>query len=532
MTALTFLGFLGYHWFNPSDDLPFYFTLAQKLVQTGSLHEPFAARRIATFGGHVYLHATFISVASIYYVHAVDGGIAFVIVVLSLFGHIGQTRRGRLKAQDVLPIGFTVLLLFSLQDVRVNTNSEMTGVAALLTLYRTIRAPLANDEPRPWPIEPRRVLLVAGLVVVSVLLRISNAPTALAFAGLWLGIRYFSAERQPVSVAALRSLARTAALFTVASLVFFLPWLLLQAQSSGTPFYPFGHSNVTPGWTLLVKPKNIAEEATQLIEHVFYDKPVALFLPFALAALLPLAGRARNDLALFSIATLAGLVIFSHEAVAFGPANTARYYFSSVVALSLLVTASVERSAVRASFVAAALAMHIAASRDETHKLLTRYVDDAYSLRGAGDGARVAFEATTDEYVDVQRHVPLGATMATAVYESFRFDFKRNRIFALDVLGGMGPKPGWPSHKGPEALGEYMRACGVEYLVWVDFDLPSEFYGRAHWMPFAKGSEDSYLQGEAVLQLDAEDAIEKLSAMRRVVYRGRGMTVVDLAAAP
>jgi hypothetical protein len=94
----------------------------------------------------------------------------------------------------------------------------------------------------------------------------------------------------------------------------------------------------------------------------------------------------------------------------------------------------------------------------------------------------------------------------------------------------MGPPPGWPAYQGPEALGAYLRENGVDYLVWVDFDLPSPFYNRAHWASFVSLAQ-SYLQGEAVLQLDAEGAIEKLSAARRVVYKGHGMTVVDLAGA-
>jgi hypothetical protein len=69
----------------------------------------------------------------------------------------------------------------------------------------------------------------------------------------------------------------------------------------------------------------------------------------------------------------------------------------------------------------------------------------------------------------------------------------------------------------------------VAYLAWVDFNQSSEFYGRAHWAPFVNADHSSYLQGQAVLQLDAEDAIEKLSALRKVVYKGHGMTVIDLA---
>ncbi|MDP9035304.1 MAG: hypothetical protein M3O50_10895, partial [Myxococcota bacterium] len=55
MAVFTFLAFLGNHSFQPSDDPPFYFTLAEKLMQTGSMFEPFMARRAELFGGQVYL---------------------------------------------------------------------------------------------------------------------------------------------------------------------------------------------------------------------------------------------------------------------------------------------------------------------------------------------------------------------------------------------------------------------------------------------------------------------------------------------
>ncbi len=528
MTALTFFGFLGYHWFNPSDDLPFYLTLAEKLTQTSSLFEPFAARRIATFGGQVYLHASFISVAPVYFLHAVDGGICFVVVVALLVGHVA---RNGFKAWHAAPLGLTLLLLFTLEDVRINTNSEMSGLAAVLTLYRSVRIPLGREPERPaWPIEPRRTVLLAGLTVVSVVLRISNAPPVLAFVALIMASDYFLGVKCPWSPDALRTLIRTVALFVATLTLGFLPWAILQKQSSGTFFYPFGHSNVTPGWTLLVTPKDWGEEGTQLIEHLFYGKPVSLLLPFAVASLVPLEGRARNDLVALSLGTLVGLAAFAHQAVGFGPANTARYYYASVATLSLLVAASVERRGARGALVAAALAMHLVASREDTRTILVRYVTDAYrTLASKAPELLEQFDASTSDYRALQDHVPAGSTIATAVYESFRFDFKRNRIFALDLLGGMGPAPGWPAHKGPEALGAYLRRSGVEYLVWVDFNQSSEFYGRAHWAPFVTGAAERYLQGEAVLQLDAEDAIEKLSAARRVVYKSHGMTVVDLA---
>ena len=65
------------------------------------------------------------------------------------------------------------------------------------------------------------------------------------------------------------------------------------------------------GWTLLLSPRDWAEEVTQLIEHLFYGKPVSLLLPFAVASLVPLEGRARNDLVALALGTLVGLAAFS-----------------------------------------------------------------------------------------------------------------------------------------------------------------------------------------------------------------------------
>lgn len=524
LTLLTFYAYFGWHWFNPSDDLPFYFTLAKKLEQTSSLYEPFAARRIATFGGQVYLHATFVSVASFYYLHAVDGGIATVLTFLLLLGHV--TRGSRLSARHALPLGFALLLLFTMQEVRVNTNSEATGTVAILALYRSARLPLGGGEPSLF--EPRRTVLLACLTLTCVLLRISNAPAVLAFVVILYTTEHFAATRRPWSLPSLRSLARTAALFAVTSIGAFLPWSILQRQSSGTFFYPLGHSNVTPGWTLLLAPKGWPDELDQLIDHLFYTKPLSLFLPFAVAGLVPLRGRARNDLVALSIGTLVGLEVFSHQAVAFGANNTSRYLYATYAAVALLVMASVERRASSVGLAAVALAMHIATSRDDIKGLLKTYVQQAHAgLASDGVAEVAAFEGGDQPYRELQAHTAAGATMVTAVNESFRFDFKRNRIFALDVLGGMGPSPGWPAHKGPTVLARYLRDSGVRYLAWVDFNGGHEFYGRAHWTPFL-AMKDSYLGGQAALQLDAEESIEKLSAAQRVIYKGDGMTLVDL----
>jgi hypothetical protein len=521
MAVLAFIVFLGNHRFQPSDDPPFYFTLAENLVQAGSMFEPYAARRASSFGGQVYLDAAFVSVASIYYLQVVDAGVSLIVVVSLLVGHVG---RSGLKPWHAVPIGLAMLVLFTLREVRVNTASLMSGVAAILTLYRTVRVPLGPARDRPgWPMEPRRIAALAGLTVVCILLRTSNAAAVLPFVAIVLVREVVARARPPWTLQSVLPLVRAGALLAGVFVLVLFPWSFLLKESTGTFFFPFGHSNITPGWTFLSHPKNLAEE---LAMHVQHGRPV-LLVPFAVAALWPLSGTGRNDAAVLTVASIIGLVAQTWQSAAFGRNNTARYYFAYIAATALVVAVSAGREQARTALVAAAVAIHLALSGKDTIQSLGPSLRDAKSALFESTADREAFDARTNVYLDLQSHIPSGTTMVTAVLEPFRFDFTRNHILLLDFLGGMGPKPGWPFKQGPDVLGRYLVANGVEYLAWIDFDLPGEFYNKAHWTTHLTKTGE-YLQDEAVFQLDAEDSIEKLATMRRVVYRDQGMTVVDL----
>ena len=529
LAVYTFFAYLGNQQFQPSDDPPLYFVFAERLLQTGSLLEPFAGRRITTFGGQPYLHASFLSVAPICYLHVVDAGISLVLVVALLVGHLG---RGRLRAWHGAPLGLAFLLLFSLTDVRVNTGSLMSGVAAILTLYRTVRAPFRLEADRPaWPMDGRRAVALAALAVVCIVLRTSNAAAVLPFIVLVTASDFILGSRRPWTRQALGSLGRVVSLSGAGFVAAIAPWSVMQYQSCGTWFFPLGHDNLTPGWQLLQPAQSPGEVASNLVGRIFYDAPISLFVPFVVLGLVQLAGRARNDLVALTIGSLVGIVSLARNATLFDPHDTSRYYYAYVVATALVGSVTTSRAASRAALAAVAVAMHLATTRDTVQKRFHDLVGDARRGFERRELEAIEFAARAGDYLDVQSHVPPGATVVTAVHEGWQFDFARNQLFALDVLGGMGPKPGWPVYRGAQALGDYLAANGVRYLIWVDFSLPSEFYNRSHWQSYLS-SVGSYLQAEARIQLDAEDAIEKLSAMHRALYRAHGMTVVDLLEPP
>jgi len=339
------------------------------------------------------------------------------------------------------------------------------------------------------------------------------------------------ANRRPCSREAVASLLRVGLLFAGVFVLALLPWSVMLKQSSGTFFYPLGHDNTSPGFSFFSKSTELAKDALGLVS---YGRPIATLVPFAIAGLAPLRGRGRNDLVALTLGACFAMFMLARQAAFFGQDDTCRWYFTFVVAQALVVAASVGSDWGRAALVVGALAAHLAIVRDDVLKFLEERITLKEAVRqdkAETAHALDAWGALTGDYIDVQSHIPAGATVAVAVSESFRFDFARNRIYLLDVLGAMGPKPGWPRHRGPEALASYLRSTGIEYVIYVDFNLPGEFYNRAHWQSHL-ALRNSYLTQFALIQLDAEDAIEGLPQVRRAVYEAHGMTVVDLTAPP
>jgi hypothetical protein len=531
LAGLLLVASLNDHGFQLSDDYPFYFVLAEKLAHASSTLQPYMARRVSTFGGHVYLMSSFLSVASPYYLVAVDCGISVVLV----YGLVaGQIAGARLKPWHAAPLGLAILLLFSLISVRVNSASLYSGVVGVLTLYRTVRFgdPPGVDRAAPpaWPMPPRRLIAVAALAVVCILLRTSNTAAVMPFCCLLLASDFALSARRPYDRETARTIARVALIFGGAFLVALLPWSIMMRRSCGTFFYPLGSNNLTAGWTFLKPASSWAEEVRLFLELTFHESPISVAIFFFVPGLLPLVGRRRNDLVILTVSSVIGVLALAREATAFGPDDTVRYLFAFVVATALLVAACSERYGPRMALAGMAIAVHLASKHDSIRARLEEQVQSAKRALDETPEDLAAFDASTADYRELQGHVPEGAVLVSAVHQPWRFDFSRNEIFTLDVLGGMGPKPGFPANKGPSALGEYLLANGVRYLAWVDWEQPSEFYNRGHWQQHLTRTD--YLLSEARIQLDAMDSIEKLGAEHRTLFRGHSMTLVDLTARP
>jgi hypothetical protein len=132
-------------------------------------------------------------------------------------------------------------------------------------------------------------------------------------------------------------------------------------------------------------------------------------------------------------------------------------------------------------------------------------------------------------YLDVQRHVPEHDAIAVLVNEPCWFDMKRNAVYSLDNSpGGLGPKPGFPTFRGPKVLADYLQHNGVRYLIAGNFH---DVINVDSWRGFLK-TPHSYMGYEAPIVVDALESLEKIVKSRPAIYESLGMKVIDLQTAP
>jgi hypothetical protein len=527
-------GSLGNPNFNRPDDYVLYFVFPRKILATGTMFEPLAARRLQTLGGQDYLHAMFTTVAPLRFVHGLDRGI-FVVLDTALI--VGAFTTDGLRARHVVPLGLGLLTAFWLPEVLNNSTSLYSGVALLLGLFRTLRW---GDAVRsgPWWMDPRRAAVLGLAGATCVIVRAPNlVPVAtflaLAIASDFLACRSFGARDW------LR-LATTGGLLGVAALVTLAPWSLLMRASCGTLFFPAGRGNLTPGFELVHRVDRMSDFASAFVSGPFHDRALPSLIVLALAGMIPTAerrARGANDGLAIALCAFAGLAAVSLMGAWTGPEHLHRYFFSYFAAAGIALAMSARSALVgrfraqpmaRLSLVTAAVAAHVVATRGDalnTYQTLLSHADRVWSgaQREIDD-----FDAIRIDYDEVQQHVPAGQKMAVAVLQPFRFDFARNEVDVLDSpMGGMGPAPGFPAMQGPDALAQYLLGLGIRYVVFTDFEVPTLAYGKFQWEEHLK-RDGTYLQAQAPYHLGVVASIQALARSRKVMHTSGRMTLLDL----
>jgi len=523
-------------WTNMSDDEPLYFFLPQKIVATGTMYDPFDVRRMTSYGGQFFLHAQYLSVGVHRQLNVVDAGIGTFLVMAHVVSEASALRKRR---SAVLTGVLAVLLVISIDQVRYNIGSLMTSFAAVLGAHRTWVWIRTSEHRTPLDFG-----LLALCGVAAFVLRTSCAVPLTLFLALSVGAE---------ALGPLRGISRSRGLLLVTRwgllggtfLAALLPWLILFRESTGTLIYPLARGNLTPGFAILKVESGIDYNLTHVLTDVAYPKPFATSIVLLLAALVPATWSRRRatpgtlaaDAPLVAGVVIVGLCFTSIMGGAFGDSANARYYFAFLMwGLLVAVWGSSsepgERGLPGPRLLVATIAiiLHVSAVRVVLRDHLIAVVNQVDKAVGESRATAQANRQLDDAYRAAQQSIPAGAGVAATVQDPFRFDLARNSILSLDLLGGMGPAPGFPCFKGPDVLAEYLIANGLEYLVTIDMTLTyknMELFDLPAWRRHNK-LQHSFLNYEAPFVVDGMESIQVLLKTRRVVFKNDLLTVIDL----
>jgi len=520
LAATQALGWLLFNNYNPNDDLIAYLPLAKKLIQTGTLVDPFSLRRMAAYGGQEFLHALqYIAGTGAVHMHLMDRGVAFLVTAGLVLGHLHDHPKAR-----AVPVLLAAAFLLSLPNTRVNTASALTGTACILGLFRTLSWCSANDL-KGW----RPAFVLALLAAGAGTLRQNYLLTVVLGLGLSYGVlgwRNRLKERPWVEPAWTFGLM----------LLFLAPWLWLSVRSNGTFLFPFVPGTYNRAYALLGARPGLLDQIPFFLDNAFATRPVVFSAAFFLAGLFVPDPSDRVPFRALLAAHVVGfcalLVLFPLSDVA----NLSRYYYAAQIAtwLALGLACSTTPIGHRASRLAlgfAALGLLVQgvdtlASAGRMYAYFGRRINLAVRLEVPYFPPKV-----NPAYAALQASLPPGAKVLVMVDDPWELDFRRNDILNVDVIGASGFQQGLDRFHGGEAMAAYLQDKGIRYVAFVRPEKARELYRRDIWERLAR-AKDLIWRQSSVYYLSAFDAFGELARTRGILYDADGLVALDLASAP
>ena len=518
-------GAAGTH-LNQNDDQIAYMTYPAKILATGTLLDPFSMRRITAYGGQSFLQAlTVAGAASPLQISLFDCGLSLAMVLLLIMGAIGErTPRASRLVTALLPL----LFMLTLPSVRMNTASEMSGVAFFLALFRTATSRTIRERPASAAV--LLGLLGAGactlrhsyLVPVAVFMVVLYLPNARA--ALWAA----GSERRRL----LREIGLAAGLLVL----FLLPWAALAWRSNRTLLFPFMTGTYHASYNGFTTHATGSERLKSLWLNIGHCHPVTTIPFFLLAGMLIPGRRTRDALPALLWASFVGFVAVVLSVPLATRYDLTRYYygFSVAAVLATILTAlstpwRARGGAVRmrAALPLVLTVVAIVGQVQESHGILFRTFDDEVSAIARAGERPSTLDDQGQSYRQLQASIPAGAPLLVMLDDSYWLDFKRNPINLVDLPGASSPAPGMPLDDD-ENLASYLQKKGYRYLAFVRANASKSLYKRDVWRNHLSSSEQIW-RLTAPFYLSAFDRFDGLAKSRKHLFDDGHMVALDLA---
>ncbi|MFT5442648.1 MAG: hypothetical protein ACI8W3_001692 [Myxococcota bacterium] len=510
-----------------NDDLVSYFAFPKLMLQTGSFDDPFAFRRMTTYGAQSALQALTTRFGNEMNYHFADCGVARLLFY-------GLVRGMLLPVRSRSPLLFSAMLCFALlfPIPRNNTTSELVHAVLLLATLRTLvfasnREPDTGEESPP---SLRSFSLAHNALCALVIFAASafRPHIGLTAALLYVAEIAFANGR---SSRAFGIDAVNVVTTGLASAAMLAPWVTMLHRSSGTLVFPPFRGNLTQAFAGMHAHTGPFIDALSVASG-FFSHPIVVAMLLPIVVLAVVGERLLRSVAAVSLA-LTVATAFASTALSFP--YFYRYVWPIPFATMLFMvghhlakqdaaffdhaTVTV-RAVVGASFVAA-ISIGIPQGVEYTSSIardIPRQIEAAVSPLRRNQQA--VYEAA-------QRTIPAGSNVLAMTDLPYLFDQSRNRVMTIDAPGAVSPGTQIPLGQGPPAIRDYLLDLGIEFIVFTPFDAAILQYRREYWVNNPR-PERFYTDIWAPPMLSLMDAVEAYRAEGRSIYAHRKLEVLDL----
>jgi hypothetical protein len=450
---------LGAAPWNSCDDFVGYLPLGDRLLETGGMIEPFSLRRVSGFGGATVLDSIFTSTLGRSDAFVMDLVFGVQLLGLLLVPFSAKPVRLVLGGLVLLSIPFWPTLHWNLSPIFLIV---ALMAAALLVPYETRRTRADLLEPR--------VLCLIGILGAGLLTMRFSPGVPLVALGVALVLSATGAGARE----------RLRGLVTFGGVVFIalVPWMLALWRSSGTPLYPPFDGNVNTASTAFRDP---AADLWPRVRQVGEQLEVTqVLVGILVAGVVLIAVRRRAVWARMPLLALPGVLLgmllmvaslSSFSAFDLGRAAWPIVGGTFVAALILLANEATAIMRVGGKVAAIVVIALVAIMLRSTSNTDYRFTYDTDALSQLVHGDLPDYEPWLDtepDYVAAQAAIPAGAKVATSTDFPSLFDYGRNDVVNLDIVGAVSPSPGIPIGGDAEQMTAYLRDQGFDFVVLTD----------------------------------------------------------------
>jgi hypothetical protein len=499
--------------YQASDDYNFYLAAPLKMQQ---LHhyaaDPFSERRIMTsIGGSYFLQTMVLAALPLANVQMADRTLGLLLLAFMAYGLANEFRLTRVQS-----LVFALLVVF-MPQLQFNLTFVLLPSALFfgLVYLAANRKPLADH--------PILLALLLGVVTGAVATTKSTyLPHGVIFVACFA---LFHWRRRGLPAG-----ARTLLFAALGAFLVMAPWMIAHHSTSGTFFYP----TLGPGYEYTAYGLYPAPSGAGI--SVIVHKVIPFCIPLLLLFLVEWVLGDRDEqgeailalaVAAFSAALLVG--------IATGGDSVRRYNYPCMLPAIVLLYVVFSRrvnaapSARRWPILQVCTALFVVAAALSIwgNRLSNEGMQIPWGLKFAFTDAPIVPPSVETQYAAMQQAIPTDAPALASLDNPFLLNFRTHSISIADYPGAASLPPGWPSRQDGEALGRYLLANHLRYLIY-DYGYFADSDREAPHV-IADTSRTQWIHSEASIALRSHQQYAELARTRLHLYDDGNIYILDLA---